>query len=81
MDIWGTWVEAIRTIVTALAADAGLGVGLAIVVATVLLQCSHSLGRLPTVPAYARRGSPSCSPSFEPSRKISGTNRMCTYES
>ena len=38
MDIWGTWVEAIRAIVTALAADAGLGVGLAIVVATVLLR-------------------------------------------
>lgn len=38
MDIWSTWVEAIRTIVTALAADAGLGVGLAIVVATVLLR-------------------------------------------
>ena len=38
MDIWGTWVEAIRTVVTALAADAGLGVGLAVIVATVLLR-------------------------------------------
>ena len=38
MDIWGTWLEAIRSIVTALAADAGLGVGLAVVVATVLLR-------------------------------------------
>lgn len=38
MDIWDTWLEAIRTIVTSLAADAGLGVGLAVVVATVLLR-------------------------------------------
>jgi YidC/Oxa1 family membrane protein insertase len=38
MDIWGTWVEAIRTIVTALATDGGLGVGLSVVVATVLLR-------------------------------------------
>jgi YidC/Oxa1 family membrane protein insertase len=40
MDIWGTWLEAIRTIVTALAGDAGLGVGLAIVVATVVLRAA-----------------------------------------
>lgn len=38
MDIWAMWVEAIRTVVTALAADAGLGVGLGIVIATVLLR-------------------------------------------
>ena len=38
MDIWGPWLELIRTVVTALAADAGLGVGFSIVVATVLLR-------------------------------------------
>src|SRR6476646_3539146 len=38
MDIWATWVEAIRTVVTALATDGGLGVGLSVVVATVLLR-------------------------------------------
>jgi YidC/Oxa1 family membrane protein insertase len=38
MDIWGAWLETIRTIVTALATDAGLGVGLAVIVATVLLR-------------------------------------------
>jgi len=38
MDIWGPWLELIRTVVTALAADAGLGVGFGIVVATVLLR-------------------------------------------
>ena len=38
MDIWATWVEAIRTVVTALATDGGLGVGLSVVVASVLLR-------------------------------------------
>ncbi|HEY3517058.1 MAG TPA: membrane protein insertase YidC [Gammaproteobacteria bacterium] len=38
MDIWGMWLEAIRALVTALAAEAGLGVGLAVIVATVLLR-------------------------------------------
>jgi YidC/Oxa1 family membrane protein insertase len=38
MDLWGTWLEAIRTIITSLASDAGLGVGLSVVVATVLLR-------------------------------------------
>lgn len=37
MDIWAAWLDSIRAIVTALA-DAGLGLGLAIVVATVLLR-------------------------------------------
>jgi YidC/Oxa1 family membrane protein insertase len=38
MDIWVAWLDLIRDVVTALAADAGLGLGLAIVVATVLLR-------------------------------------------
>lgn len=38
MDIWTMWLESIRSIVTALAADAGLGVGVAVIVATVLLR-------------------------------------------
>jgi YidC/Oxa1 family membrane protein insertase len=38
MDIWTTWLEAIRSIVTALAADAGLGVGMAVIIATALLR-------------------------------------------
>lgn len=38
MDIWAVWLDSIRAIVTALAGDAGLGLGLAIVVATVLLR-------------------------------------------
>ena len=38
MDIWTLWLEAIRSIVTALAADAGLGVGAAVIIATVLLR-------------------------------------------
>jgi YidC/Oxa1 family membrane protein insertase len=38
MDIWAAWLDAIGGIVTALAADAGLGLGLAVVVATVLLR-------------------------------------------
>lgn len=38
MDIWVAWLDLIRDVVTALAADAGLGLGLAVVVATVLLR-------------------------------------------
>lgn len=38
MDIWAAWLDWIRSIVTALAADAGLGLGLSVVVATVLLR-------------------------------------------
>jgi YidC/Oxa1 family membrane protein insertase len=38
MDIWATWVDSIGSVITALASDAGLGLGLAIVVATVLLR-------------------------------------------
>jgi YidC/Oxa1 family membrane protein insertase len=38
MDIWAWWLDSLGSIVTALAADAGLGLGLAIVVATVLLR-------------------------------------------
>jgi YidC/Oxa1 family membrane protein insertase len=38
MDVWGTWLGAIRSIVTTLATDAGLGVGIAVVVATLLLR-------------------------------------------
>ena len=38
MDIWAAWLDSIRVIVTALAGDAGLGLGLAIVVTTVLLR-------------------------------------------
>lgn len=38
MDIWAAWLDTIRAIVTALAGDAGLGLGLAIIVATVLLR-------------------------------------------
>jgi YidC/Oxa1 family membrane protein insertase len=38
MDIWSAWLDSIGGIVTALAADAGLGLGLAVVVATVLLR-------------------------------------------
>lgn len=38
MDIWAVWLDSIRAIVTTLAGDAGLGLGLAIVVATLLLR-------------------------------------------
>lgn len=38
MDIWATWLDSIRSIVTALAGDAGLGLGLAVIAATVLLR-------------------------------------------
>jgi YidC/Oxa1 family membrane protein insertase len=38
MGIWDAWLDVIRSIITALAADAGLGLGLAVVVATVLLR-------------------------------------------
>jgi YidC/Oxa1 family membrane protein insertase len=38
MDIWAAWLDTIRDIVMALAADAGIGLGLAVVVATVLLR-------------------------------------------
>jgi YidC/Oxa1 family membrane protein insertase len=38
MDIWAAWLDSLRGIVTALSAEAGLGLGLAIVVATVLLR-------------------------------------------
>jgi YidC/Oxa1 family membrane protein insertase len=38
METWAAWLDSIHGIVTALAADAGLGLGLAIVVATVLLR-------------------------------------------
>jgi YidC/Oxa1 family membrane protein insertase len=38
MDIWAAWLDSIRGIVTALASDAGLGLGLAVIVATVLLR-------------------------------------------
>ena len=38
MEIWAAWLDTIRDVVTALAADAGLGLGLAIVVATVLMR-------------------------------------------
>jgi YidC/Oxa1 family membrane protein insertase len=37
MDIWALWLDAIRTVITA-SADVGLGVGLAIVVVTLLLR-------------------------------------------
>jgi YidC/Oxa1 family membrane protein insertase len=38
MDIWALWLDSIRGVVMALAGDAGLGLGLAVVVATVLLR-------------------------------------------
>jgi YidC/Oxa1 family membrane protein insertase len=38
MDIRAVWLDSIRAIVTTLAGDAGLGLGLAIVVATLLLR-------------------------------------------
>lgn len=38
MDIWSAWLDSISSIVMALAADAGLGLGLAVIVATVLLR-------------------------------------------
>jgi YidC/Oxa1 family membrane protein insertase len=38
MDIWTVWLESIRGIVTALAADAALGVGVAVIISTVLLR-------------------------------------------
>jgi len=38
MDILAAWLDTIRAMVTALAGDAGLGLGLAIIVATVLLR-------------------------------------------
>jgi YidC/Oxa1 family membrane protein insertase len=38
MGIWSAWLDTIDGIVTALAADAGLGLGLAVVVATVLAR-------------------------------------------
>jgi YidC/Oxa1 family membrane protein insertase len=38
MDIWSAWLDSIGSIVMALATDAGLGLGLAVVVATVLLR-------------------------------------------
>lgn len=38
MDIWATWLDSIGSVIALLASDAGLGLGLAIVVATVLLR-------------------------------------------
>jgi YidC/Oxa1 family membrane protein insertase len=38
MDIWATWLDLLRSIVTALAADAGLGLGVAVIAATVLVR-------------------------------------------
>ena len=38
MDIWAMWLDLLRSIVTALAADAGLGLGVAVVAATVLVR-------------------------------------------
>ena len=38
MDIWATWLDSIGSILTMLSSDAGLGLGLAIVVGTVLLR-------------------------------------------
>ncbi len=38
MDIWGTWVEALASILAMLSTDAGLELGLAIVVGTLLLR-------------------------------------------
>lgn len=38
MDIWSIWLDMIRSILMALSSDAGLGLGLAIIVATVLLR-------------------------------------------
>ena len=38
MDIWGTWLDSIAGILTMLSSGAGLGLGLAIVVGTVLLR-------------------------------------------
>ncbi len=38
MEIWATWVDSIGSVIAALASDAGLGLGMAIVVATVLLR-------------------------------------------
>ena len=38
MDIWGTWVDALASILAMLSTDAGLELGLAIVVGTLLLR-------------------------------------------
>ena len=38
MDIWAMWVDSIGSVIAALASDAGLGLAMAIVVATVLLR-------------------------------------------
>jgi YidC/Oxa1 family membrane protein insertase len=38
MDLWETWLDAIRGIVALLATDAGLGLGLGVVAATLLLR-------------------------------------------
>ena len=38
MDIWAMWLDSIDSVIAALASDAGLGLAMAIVVATVLLR-------------------------------------------
>ncbi len=38
MDIWAMWLDSIGSVIAALSSDAGLGFGLAVVVATVLLR-------------------------------------------
>jgi YidC/Oxa1 family membrane protein insertase len=38
MDIWTAWLESLNGIVTSLAADAGLGLGVAVVIATLLVR-------------------------------------------
>ena len=52
MDIWSMWLDAIRSVIEMLSSDLSLGLGLAIVVATVLLRTVL----LPLALAIAYRG-------------------------
>ena len=38
MNIWTSWLDALRSLVDALSTEAGLGLGLAIITATLLLR-------------------------------------------
>jgi YidC/Oxa1 family membrane protein insertase len=53
VNIWTTWLDAIASVLAALSSDAGLGFGLAVIVATVLLRA----GLLPIALPLAYRAS------------------------